>query len=68
MTIKDMTNLYVAYNETEDITIYVIAYDSTEAESKANGYGEDAGLNGTFEILDVNIDPEMKVDADYIIN
>lgn len=68
MTIKDMTNLYVAYNETEDITIYVIAYDSTEAESKANEYGEDAGLSGTFEILDANIDPEMKVDADYIIN
>ena len=68
MTIKDMTNLYVAYNETEDFTIFVIACDQREAEAKANDYGNDAGLDGEFEVLDANIEPDMKVDADYIIN
>ena len=62
------TNLYVGYNETENFTILICAFDEEEAAELAREYCSDSKFRGTFEIKKTNgkID-DIHFDCDYVI-
>lgn len=60
MTVRDMANLYVGYNEQEDFRILICAWDEEEAAELAIEYATETGLNGRWEISD---DPDAITDA-----
>lgn len=65
MKMHEMTNLFVGYNEEEDFTILICAFDSTEARELARQYGVDSKLKGNWEIQDLDVDTHF--DCDYVI-
>ena len=62
------TNLYVGYNETENFTILICAFDEEEAADLAREYCSDSKFRGSFEIkkADGKID-DIHFDCDYVI-
>ena len=66
MTITDIRNLYVGYNEEEDFRILIGANDENEADTLAEYYRQDSKLKGEFKISEFN-DINTHFDCDYII-
>ena len=62
------TNLFIGYNEEEDIRILICAFDMEEARILAWEYQSDAKLEGKFEISEatMRID-DIHFDCDYVI-
>lgn len=65
MKITDMTNLYTAYNKTENFRIIVVALDKEEAMDIAREYGNDAQLEGDWKISEFKLTD--KIDCDYVV-
>jgi len=69
MTINEMTNLFVGYNEYEDMRIIICAFDKGEAMEVAIDYAMDTGLS--YEPSDWTIteyeDATMDFNCDYVI-
>lgn len=62
------TNLFIGYNAEENFRILICAFDEAEAKELADGYGSDAGLNGEFEIQEIeNGIDHIHFDCDYVI-
>ena len=61
-------NLFIGYNREEDFRILICAFDREEAQELANEYKFDSGLNGKFEIKEIEggID-HIHFDCDYVI-
>lgn len=66
MRVNTMRNLYVGYNETENFTILICAFDRIEAQEIADDYCLDAYLEGKFKISEFE-DREMRFDCDYVL-
>ena len=66
MTVNEMTNLWVGYNETEDFKILICASDEIEAQEIADSYRLDSHMEGKFEIKEF-CDVEEKFDCDYVV-
>lgn len=62
------TNVFLGYNKKEDFRILISAWSKAEAETFAEEYQKDAGLQGHFDISEVpeRID-DIHFDCDYII-
>lgn len=62
------TNLFIGYNREEDFRILICAFDEEEALELANEYRFDAGLEGYFEIEEIESEiTNIHFDCDYII-
>lgn len=62
------TNLFVGYNEEEDFRILICADNEFEAREKAEEYLIDAGLEGEFDIEEMEDKViAMRFDCDYVI-
>lgn len=62
------TNLFIGYNREEDFRILICAFDKEEALELANEYRFDAGLEGYFEIEEIESEiTNIHFDCDYII-
>lgn len=62
------TNLFIGYNREEDFRILICAFDEEEAAELANEYRFDAGLEGYFEIEEIeNGIDNIYFDCDYVI-
>lgn len=73
MKLFDMTNLFIARNKFDGMTIAVLADDETEALEVVKGYGEDLGLsvnrNEAWEIEETQVDLfAINFDCDRIIS
>ena len=66
MTVNEMTNLFVGYNETEDFKILICSFDEIEAHEVAESYRVDSRMEGKFEIKEF-CDTEEKFDCDYVV-
>ena len=63
-----LTNLFIGYNRKEDFRILVCADDEFTASEKAEEYRIDAGLEGEFEIEEMEDKViAMHFDCDYVI-
>lgn len=62
------TNVFLGYNKKEDFRILISAWSKAEAETLAEEYQKDAGLQGHFDISEApeRID-DIRFDCDYII-
>lgn len=62
------TNLFIGYNRQENFRILICAFDKIEAQELANEYKFDAGLEGCFEISDIETGIDnIHFDCDYVI-
>ena len=62
------TNLFIGYNRKENFRILICAFDEEEAAELANEYRLDAGLEGCFEIEEIeNGIDNIHFDCDYVI-
>ena len=62
------TNLFIGYNREEDFRILICAFDEEEAVELANEYRFDAGLEGYFEIEEIEDEiNNIRFDCDYVI-
>lgn len=62
------TNLFIGYNREEDFRILICAFDEEEALELANEYRFDAGLEGHFEIEEIEDEiTNIHFDCDYVI-
>lgn len=73
MKLSDMTNLFIARNKADGMTIAVLADDETEALDVVKSYGEDLGLsvdrNDAWEIEETQVDLfTINFDCDRIIS
>lgn len=73
MKLFDMTNLFIARNKADGMTIAVLADDEAEALEVVKGYGEDLGLsvnrNDAWEIEETQVDLfAINFDCDRIIS
>ena len=66
MKINEMTNLYVGYNESEDFSILICAFDKEEAHEIANVYRVESHMRGEFEITKFK-DITTHFDCDYVL-
>ena len=69
MTIDEMTNLFVGYNEYEDMRILICAFDEGEAMEVARDYAMDTGLSSDpsdWTITEYE-DVTMDFNCDYVI-
>jgi predicted nucleic acid-binding Zn ribbon protein len=65
MLIKDINNIWSAYNKDQNFRMLVVAEDENEAYEIAKEYGKDAGIDGEFEITTADINAHY--DCDYIL-
>lgn len=73
MKLFDLTNLFVARNEVDKMTIAVVADDEVEALNVVKAYGEDLGFsadkNDAWEVEETNVDLfAINFDCDRIIS
>lgn len=62
------TNLFIGYNREENFRILICAFDEEEAAELANEYRFDAGLEGYFEIEEIEDEiNNIRFDCDYVI-
>lgn len=66
MTILDLQNLWVGYNDKEDFRILICAGCKKEAKALAESYRKDSKLSGSFDIYEFT-DVNTKFDCDYVI-
>lgn len=65
----NFTNLFIGYNPVENFRILICAFDKEEAQELANDYRFDAGLEGSFEISEIETDiGNIHFDCDYVIS
>ena len=60
------THLFIGYNEEEDFSILICAFDKDEAQELANEYRFDSNLNGAFEVKEVESGID-NINFDYVI-
>ena len=65
MKITELKNLYSGYNKDNDFRILIAATCESDAYNLAYGYGEDAKLDGEWEITPAK--ENMNFDCDYTI-
>ncbi len=66
MKINELTNLFVGRNETEDISVLIVALDANEASDIARQYCFDTNSRGVFEIKKFD-DIDTRFDCDYVL-
>lgn len=71
MKFNELTGLFIGYNEEEDFTILIAAFDMEEAVEVATSYRDDANFKGKFEIKELPETMEelmkIKFDCDYVV-
>lgn len=67
MSICDMTNLYVGYNDVEDFRVLIFASDVNNANEIAEEYRKDSDMQGVFDVGCYH-NKQIRFDCDYILS